>query len=128
MPLIGAAPKIDQYRKCVNPFWRKTAEQGAGTTAFVKIEPEYGVINYLSCLKLLKQNQVDVFIQISLGSGKKIEMAKMMAEEYHGTYSALIAGFYIIDPPNDAGAEIVESVMKKIRNLDDTYKGKLDLR
>ena len=68
MPLFGAEPKIDQYRKCVNQFWRKTAEQGAGTTAFVQIESDYGIMSYLSCLKLLKQNLELLLNNINLPS------------------------------------------------------------
>ena len=127
MPLFDAEPKIDQYRKCVNQFWRKTAEQGAGTTAFVQIESDYGVMSYLSCLKLLKQNEVDVYLKISLGLGENSESAQKLAEDYHGTYSALIAGFYIAETPKDSDSEVVQALISKVKSLDEKYKGMFDL-
>lgn len=38
MPLYDAPPDIDQYRKCSSFLWRRVAEQGAGTVAFVNID------------------------------------------------------------------------------------------
>ena len=66
MPLWNSVPTRDGRGKCSNQLWKRTAEQGRGTVAFVDVDQADDLINdYYECLKMMFDAKVTIYLRVS---------------------------------------------------------------
>ena len=83
IPLYTSPPETDQYGKCISYMWQRTSEQDSGSAVFVNINlKKFEISDYFSCLTLLKNSGLHVYIRISMDYGFAADL-KSQISDYH---------------------------------------------
>ena len=120
LPIYHEPPETDSYRTCISPTWKRIADVGEKGTAIVDPFLEATEDDYRSCLRMLKDSSVTIYLRVSMEFGFVDPRSKI--ETLWATYETFVDGFYLDSPPSDLSEATVTESIYTIKTLERSLK------
>jgi len=120
LPVYHEPPETDSYRVCISPTWKRIADVGSKGVAIVDPFLDATEDDYRSCLSLLIDSSVTVYLRVSMEFGFVDPRSKIL--HLWQTYDAFVDGFYLDSPPSDLSESLVTDSIYTIKTLKRSLK------
>ena len=120
LPIYHEPPETDSYRTCISQTWKKIADVGSRGYAIVDPFLAASVDDYRSCLGLLRDSSVTIYLRVSMEFGFVDPRSKI--NDLWEIYEAYVDGFYLDSPPSDLSESLVRDSIYTIKTMKRSLK------